>query len=81
MFLNQFSSHRLPKLPTAAAVKVRPQTPECDRKLKRLEQSGLLAKLANFQTKSIPLALEEEDDEEEYQDNQQQNLVIHSVYN
>jgi hypothetical protein len=41
----------------------RHETPDCERKLKKLEESGLLAKFTNFQiTKSIPLALEDEDE-------------------
>jgi hypothetical protein len=41
----------------------RHEIPDCERKLKKLEQSGLLAKFTNFQiTKSIPLALEDEDE-------------------
>jgi len=43
----------------------RHKTPDCERKLKKLQQTGLLAKFTNFQiTNSMPLALEDDDEEE-----------------
>jgi len=43
----------------------RHETPDCERKLKKLQQTGLLAKFTNFQiTNSMPLALEDEEEEE-----------------
>ncbi|CAG2123460.1 unnamed protein product, partial [Medioppia subpectinata] len=41
------------------------RTLDCSGRLKRLEESGLIERFRNFNTKSIPLALEEEDESDD----------------
>lgn len=51
------------------------ETPECDRKLRKLQESGLLAKLNTFQI-SKNVTLDECEDEDENNDNQVSDFFV-----